>query len=218
LSSLALTLGVGREPDAKFSSLSSSELRAQQQRTLQRDAYTCQCCGFKAKRFQQVIPVQGKLQTVCFFCEQCFSLDAAASSGAGVLIWLPEISQTDLHHLVRAIYVARSSEHHLASTASRAFDLLMARRSEAKRRLGSDDPVLLATALQEGLNDAEYKKRTAKLEGIRLLPVDKKLVATAKGVTDAFSQILNFWRSPEGPFGKLPVEEWEKMFAAVPAK
>ncbi|MDD5587450.1 MAG: hypothetical protein PHY92_10965 [Alphaproteobacteria bacterium] len=139
-------------------------------------------------------------------------------AGAGVLVWLPEISQADLHHIMRAIYAVRDSDHPLAEKASKAFNALMARRTEAKKRLGSDDPLLLATVLTETLTDAEYAKRTVKLEGIRLLPLDRWFVRSRNGDVNHFPEVVKFWRSPEGPFGKLQPETWGPLFDSVLAK
>ncbi len=131
--------------------------------------------------------------------------------GAGVLVWLPEISQTDLHHIARAIYVARASKSDLAVRAAHALDALMSRRAEAKKRLGSDDPLLLATVFHENLTEQEYQQSTTKLEGIRLLPLDKRLVRTHKGDINQFPQIVTYWASPQGPYGKLPIEKWADL-------
>jgi len=132
-----------------------------------------------------------------------------------MLVWLPEISQTDLNHIMRAIYVLRGTKHHLAETASRVHEALVTRRAEAKKRLGSDDPLLLATVLSENLTEAEYTKRAAKLEGIRLVPADRWLVRGRGGYTDHFQQILKYWRSPEGPFGNFSPEKLESMLNSV---
>ncbi len=119
---------------------------------------------------------------------------------------------------MRAIYVARSGDHALASQATRALDALMARRADVKKRLGSDDPLLLATALHENLTDEEYARRTTKLDGVRLLPLDRWLVRGASGDIDQFPRLVQYWRSPQGPYGKLPVEKWTGLFDSVTAK
>ena len=105
-----------------------------------------------------------------------------------------EISQVDLIHLARAIYVARADKANetLASLANRALDALMTRRTDAKKRIGSDDPLLLATVFLESLTDEEYAASTAKLDGLRLLPLDRHVITTRSGTVDAFPQILAF--------------------------
>lgn len=136
--------------------------------------------------------------------------------GSGVLIWLPEISQAELNHIARAIYVARADQDSgIAALADRAFEALMARKSEAKKRLGSEDPLLLSTVLYENLPIKNHETALAKLEGIRLLPLDKHLVRH-KGIDiNGFSQMVTFWRSSSGPYGNLPSSEWKALFEKV---
>jgi len=94
------------------------------QKIMTRDDNTCQLCGFKSKKYQDVHFVDGNpsnlqidnLVTACVYCHQCFDLEKVAEMRSGVLVWLPEISQPDLHHIARAIYVARISQGSMAET------------------------------------------------------------------------------------------------------
>ncbi len=192
------------------------------EKALERDEFTCRFCGFQARQYQRVVPYENAGQppfaTACTFCEQCLSLERTGMMGAGVLVWLPEIPQADLHHIMRAVYVARaSSVAELSAAATRTFDALMARRAEARKRIGSDDPLLLATIMFEALDDAEYDKSAAKLDGIRLLPLDKYVVHARTGNVNQFPQLVKYWRSPQGPYGKLPVEQWSDLFKTTQA-
>ena len=156
--------------------------------------------------------------TVCGFCEQVLFLERAGMMGSGVLIWLPEISQAELNHIARAIYVAREDEDgKMAAAATRALDALLARKTDAKKRLGSEDPLLLSSVLSEHLTDKERRAAVGKLEGLRLLPLDKYIVRIRGSETNVFSQIVKFWRSEKGPFAKLPDHEWNKLFSKVTA-
>lgn len=224
MSLFPISLGVRRQPATGETASSVSRPRSQSQndKILKRDDYTCRCCGFKSRRYQRVVAsdifpkANDEFVTLCLFCELCFSLERTASGASGLLIWLPEIGQADLHHIMRAIYVARSGENDLlAEAATKAYDALVARRAEAKKRLGSDDPSLLATAFHEGLNDKEYAGRGAKLEGIRFLPMDRVMVRTRHGDSNQFPQILKYWRSGEGPFGRYSLNDWTKLFDSV---
>jgi hypothetical protein len=139
-------------------------------------------------------------------------------TGAGVLVWLPEIAQADLQHIARAIYVARESgDETLAALATRALDALLARRADAKKRLGSDDPLLLATVFHESLKDKAYVSRMARLDGIRLLPMDRFLTRGADGDVNQFPRLVQYWRSPEGPYGKIPPGSWTQMLTDATA-
>jgi intracellular multiplication protein IcmJ len=181
-----------------------------------KDDFICQFCGFRSEKYQRV--VQGNwigsdrpALTACLFCEQCFSLESLGTVGAGHLIWMPEISQSKLNHLCRAIYVARKDET-MAERAQTALDALSSRRSDAKKRLGTDDPIVLGTALVESLSQKEYDVRGKKLEGIRYLPADRYLVQSQSGVVDVFDTMLNYWTSPRGPFAKCVPNDWMNMF------
>ena len=37
------------------------------------------------------------------------------------------------------------------------------------------------------------------------------------GDINGFPQLVKFWRSSQGPFAKLPVTEWQTMFAKAAA-
>jgi intracellular multiplication protein IcmJ len=185
---------------------------------LKQDDFTCRFCGFRSQQYQRVVPFRKEFVTTCGFCEQVLSLERAGMMGSGVLIWLPEISQTELNHVARAIYIARAEEEgEIAKAADRALDALLARRTEAKKRLGSEDPLLISTVLRENLNDKERAVAAGKLDGIRMLPLDKHLVRGRGGDFNGFPQMVKFWRSKEGPFADLPPEEWLKLFAKVAA-
>lgn len=160
-------------------------------------------------------PELENLVTACIFCEQCFELESVANMDSGLLIWLPELSQADLHHFARALYVAKvQDEEKRGPQAQTVLDQLLARRVEAKKRLGTDDPIMLATALAEQLSNADYAKRAERLDGIRLLPLPRRISFNTDGQYDQFPRILSYWVSKEGPFGKYPASQWDKLIAA----
>lgn len=225
MSFLPLILGVRRLSGAETgSSQGRSPAKPEAEKTLQRDDFTCRFCGFRAERYQRVINAPSHvannqdLLTACTFCEQCVTLERAGMMGSGVLIWLPEIQQAELNHLVRAIYIARETETDMVKTADRAFDVLLARRTDAKKRIGSDDPIVLATAMFESLDDKAYKNALGKLEGLRLLPLDKYVVRTRSGDVNQFSQMVKYWLSAKGPYARLPVDQWLSLFEAAQSK
>ncbi|MGE3622364.1 MAG: hypothetical protein AB7H77_00635 [Bdellovibrionales bacterium] len=96
----------------------------------------------------------------------------------------------------------------MGNAATRALDSLMTRRADARKRLGVDEPLLLSTVMHESLTDEEYSQCARKLEGIRLLPLDKHLVRGKQGEVNQFPQMVKFWCSPQGPFAELPVDQW----------
>lgn len=135
--------------------------------------------------------------------------------GSGMLIWLPEADQTTLHHIMRAIYIGRVAQGPLADTARATYDVLLKRGDDAKRRLGSTDPSALALVMRDFLTTQTYQQLQKKLEGIRLLPLDRRMVMDAGLEFNQFPQILAYWRSKAGPFASTPVQEWATLFQPI---
>ncbi|HAJ90017.1 MAG TPA: type IV secretion protein DotN [Rhodospirillaceae bacterium] len=186
----------------------------------ERDEQTCQCCGFKAEKYQDVHFIDNNpknfdpenLLTLCIFCHQCFDLEQTTAMRSGVLIWLPEISQIDLHHIMRAVYVARISQGPMAEAARVTLDSLMGRREEARRRIQTDDPFVLSLVLKDFLTGKYYAERNEKLQGIRLLPLDRRLIKESDLEFNQFPQILAYWRSKDGPFGGRAPTLWTNLY------
>ena len=113
------------------------------EKILKRDNDTCRFCGFQANKYQTIHYLdhnpnnlsESNLATACIFCHQCFNLDMVGNMTSGTLIWMPEIEQHQLHHMARAIYVARISQGPIAEAARKALDAIMERRKEAIKRI-----------------------------------------------------------------------------------
>lgn len=224
---LPIALGIARSAGnaqkasgSAVTEILTPELR---QKVLERDGHTCRFCGFHAQKYQDIHFLNGNAKDVraenlaaaCIFCHQCFLLDKVSEMRSGVLIWLPEISQADLHHIARAIYVARISQGPMAEAARKALDSLMARREDAKARLSTDDPFILSTVMQDFLTAKHYAMRAEKLDGVRLFPLDRRIVKEGELEFNQFPQILAYWRSKEGPFGGRVPSQWKDLYAGV---
>lgn len=226
---LGLARPVGKAREVKGGagapgSASSSEKRKLpqeiRQKIFQRDSNTCRCCGFKSLKYQEVLHLNSNendfseknLATTCIFCHQCFNLEQVSVMRSGVLIWLPEIDQGKLHHIARAIYVARISQGAMADAARKSLDALMTRREEVKKRISTDDPYILATVLRDYLGDKHYHFRKQKLEGVRLFPLDRRIIKEADLEFNQFPQILAYWRSKDGPFGGKAPQDWISLY------
>jgi len=195
------------------------------QKVYERDDYTCRFCGFKSQKYQDIHFVDSKpsnqqldnLATACIYCHQCFDLERVSAMRSGVLVWLPEIEQAELNHIARAIYVARISQGSMAEVAKNALETLMARRQDAKDRLSTDDPYIMATVMRDFLGPKHYAARVQKLEGVRLFPLDRRIIKEGDLEFNQFPQILAYWRSKDGPFGgKIPTQ-WKNLYAQVEA-
>ena len=193
------------------------------QKIFERDGFTCRCCGFKSQKYQEIHFInnnradlsENNLATTCIFCHQCFNLEKVNDMRSGVLLWLPEVEQADLHHIARAVYVARISQGPIAEAARKCLDLLMARREEVKRRISTDDPYILATVLQDYLGPKHYQAREQKLKGVRLFPLDRRIIKEADLEFNQFPQILAYWRSKDGPFGGKIPPQWISIYNDV---
>lgn len=193
------------------------------QKILDRDQNTCQCCGFKSEKYQQILfkdfnpnnLSEDNLLTTCIFCHQCFDLTHAADMKAGTLVWLPEIPQADLNNIAKAIYIARIAKGPVSDFVRTTLDLMMERRQEAVKRITTDNPFILATVLNDYLPLKPYKQAAKKLEGIRLFPLDRRLIKEAELEFNQFPQILAYWRSKNGPFGGKNPADWIGLYQDV---
>lgn len=192
-------------------------------KVIARDDNTCRYCGFKARKYQEVVYIGQKDEpekedhyaTACIFCHQCYHLEKIDRMQSGAVIWLPEISQPLLHHVCRAIYVARISRGPMADAARDAMEALLSRKEAAVHRLGTDSPRILSTVLQDFLEVNEYKLRLNKLKGFRILPLDRRIIKEGELEFNQFPQVLAYWRSKEGPFGDLPPRKWVELFYQI---
>ena len=231
MKTLPISLGIARV-SANAQSTSGGRSAAKlspeaRQKILDRDQNLCACCGFQSAKYQDILYLNGNsidtrpenLATVCIFCHQCFNLDQVAQMRSGVLIWLPEISQADLHHVARAVYVARISQGPVADAARRTLDIFMQRREEARRRLGTDDPFILSSVMRDYISGKAYEAAQTKLDGVRLFPLDRRIIKEADLEFNQFPQILAYWRSKDGPFGGMLPRQWIDIYRAlVPQK
>ena len=173
----------------------------------ERDHHTCRCCGFRSTKYQQVLNLGSNwrdidtITTACIFCQQCFALDSAARMRSGVLVTFPEVEQADLNRLAVEIYVARISQNQdAAQQAGACLELLMRKREATRGLLGTDTPQGLAELLHEGERGARQASFDRKLTGVRLLPLDRRIMREAQLEFNQFPQILAFWRSSYGPY------------------
>jgi intracellular multiplication protein IcmJ len=103
----------------------------------------------------------------------------------------------------------------MAEAARQSLDALMKRRAVVRERIGTDDPYILATVLKDYLTEQHYQRRADKIEGIRLFPLDRRIIKEADLEFNQFPQILAYWRSKDGPFGGAPPQQWYNVYHSV---
>lgn len=175
---------------------------------LERDKYTCQFCGFKAPKWQEIHHLnddhndfsQGNLVTACAFCHQCVHLGVAGSTGGGEVIWLPELTQIELNHLARALFVALRDEKSKVHSAAHGLHGSLKSRGifmEQHFAAGASDPGSLGQVFLKMKKD-EYEGRASFLKNIRLLPQPAR-----------FEPQIKYWA--ESVYRDLSPESWERL-------
>jgi intracellular multiplication protein IcmJ len=210
---LELRLSVHRIPISRAQgadSLTGAFDEAVRLTVFKRDHFTCRCCGFRSLKYQQVVARNGNprdvdaMFTACLFCHQCFDLELVTKLRSGVLVWMPEFEQAVMHHLARDIYRARITTGPMAVKARRLLDRWLssaaAPRTQARERLGTDDPAVLAKTLRDTNSGQPGSSRHAIPGGIRLFPLDRRIVRESDVEFNMFPQVLAYWRSRPGPF------------------
>jgi len=145
---------------------------------LSRDGYTCQGCGFKANKFQEIHHKNGdhsdfrksNLETLCPLCHQVFHPAMASMSSSAFMIWLPELTQKNLNRLLFSVFSAikKGPEHPLHSVAKAVWGILEMRKVYLENQLGKSDPGIYGQMLLH-MSDSEYQERSASMSAIKML-------------------------------------------------
>ena len=179
-----------------------------------RDKNTCYYCGFQSQKFQEIHHLNDdhednsvdNLVTVCPLCHQNHHLDTVSNTNGGKIIWLPELSQQDLNHLCRAIFVAMyfAEQAEKEQTEVKGFvkiaklleASLLERQVEVEKHIhnGASDPVNLASALI-AMNEEQYENRIDFLKNLKLFHVKTR-----------FSVQTKYWA--KNTFASIPIESW----------
>jgi intracellular multiplication protein IcmJ len=145
---LTLTLGINPKGWRIFSGRrKDSAFVPNAEKIWQRDNHTCQFCGLRAERYQEIINKDGNytrhaadnLATACCFCATCLFLDAP-SEGEGMdgkILYMPEITQEKLNNFWQVIYSAMISDTIYQETAKSLFHSFRHRTQEVERIFGT---------------------------------------------------------------------------------
>jgi len=191
------------------------EFNAARDRVLDRDDYTCRACNFRSpptktgSSYQEVHHLDDNhrnnafdnLATLCPLCHQVFHIGNAGLNNGGTIIWLPEISQSDLNHLARSVFVAIVAESEFSGSARSIYASLEARclYIEEVFASGASDPAFFGQAFLES-NQREL--RPDLVNGLRLLPSPSR-----------FADAINHWVSVG--YQGMPPESWPGLIKAI---
>ncbi|AXI47320.1 hypothetical protein C1J03_15665 [Sulfitobacter sp. SK012] len=168
----------------------------------QRDCNTCAECGFRSGKYMNVhAPGRGPHRTSAYrtLCNACFDvvcLDEAVKMRSVSFSWIPEIEQEELNRLMPNLYVARIGNH--GPLTKRILDIIFEERRElAREKIPYTEVGDLVKAMEEGADDAQLHRFFN--EGLRILPLDRRIIKEGKMEFNQFPQILAYWRSRSGP-------------------
>lgn len=155
--------------------------KSYEQKVFNRDRYTCQFCGFQARLFQDVVNLDNNysnnrlsnLVTSCCFCAQCFFIESVGVGGygGGTLVYLPELSQSELNSMCHVLFCAITNDTGYKSSAQNIYRSFKFRSQivEEKFGEGTSDPAIFGQLMIDaGVNTHEVQAQL--LQNIRLLP------------------------------------------------
>ena len=175
-----------------------------QNTVLQRDAYTCQFCGFHAKGHFDIVNLDGNyrnnrrsnLVTACEFCSQCFFLEAIGKGefGGGTLIYLPEITQNELNALCHVLFTAIINGTADAPPARNIYRSTKLRSQIIEKELGEgmSNPMVYGRLLVDATTDKKEELNVKLAPHLRLLPEISRFSWQLKGWSEAALGELQF--------------------------
>lgn len=162
-----------RKADERFKSYET--------KVFQRDHYTCQFCGFQARVYQDIVNLDNdytnnklpNLVTACCFCAQCFFIESVGVGGygGGTLIFLPELTQTELNSLCHVLFCAITNDTGYKSSAQNIYRSFKFRSQAVEEKFGegtSDPAIFGQLMIDSGVQSEEVRKQL--FQNIRLLP------------------------------------------------
>jgi len=158
-----------------------SRFKAFEKKVFQRDKYTCQFCGFQAKLYQEIVNLDGdfsnnkidNLVTACCFCSQCSFLESVGVGGygGGTLIYLPELTQSELNSFCHVLFCAITNDTGYKSSAQTIYRSFKFRSQPVEDKFGegTSDPSIFGHLL---IDSGEIAKAVTDqlFSNIRLLP------------------------------------------------
>lgn len=151
-----------------------------------RDHHTCQFCGFQAKTNQEVINIDANyannrienMLTACCFCAQCHFLNIVGMGdyGGGRLIYMPEMSQSELNALCHVLFCAIANGTAYSDTAQKVYRNLRFRAQAVDQHYGEglNKPMVFSQLILS--REPKQAKQLADelLTDLRLLPTQSR--------------------------------------------
>lgn len=167
--------------DDEHAALAAESFASVRNAVFQRDNFCCHYCGFKAAKYQEIHNVDGNhlnneesnLWTVCNLCHMVSHLGMCGMRNAGFIAAIPELTQTEVNHLVRAIHVASvNADPEIKDQLISLYALFQFRGSDTLKQLFGIDisnPYTLAEVLST-CPDSVFENRATLLAPLRLIP------------------------------------------------
>ena len=155
-------------------------------KVLERDADTCQYCGFQANKYMHVVNIDidyrnnilTNMATACPFCAQCQFLPMVGkfASGGGSMIFCPEMTQEKLNGLCHVLFCAISNGSDYMAEAQEIYSHLRLRSQVIEEQLGKglSKPQMLGQMIVDApIKNQESIARTL-FPQLRVLPSRKR--------------------------------------------
>ncbi|MND11580.1 hypothetical protein D3C87_351480 [compost metagenome] len=185
---------------------SNAEFTQVRKTILERDDYTCQFCGFRAMKHQEVHHVNDdhadnspeNLVTICCLCHACHHIGLTGIKGRGDIIYLDpsmKVTQSNLNQLVRTLWIAEIGDNKdMQRIAIEKLAKLYKATVTAKRKIGTSDPSILGDFMLS-LDEQKYQERDVFLSGVYLLPRSEQ-----------FKAQIDYWK--DNLFKSIPPSSW----------
>ena len=203
----------------------------------QRDDFICQCCDFRDQTNQQLLFIDGNfsnfeqsnLATICSLCHQSFCIGDITMRNDSKIIWLPELSQVKLNHLVRPMFIVkyRSANEFLAKTLADtgniAYSLnatmqhliafFKSRENLIIARFGTSDPFQFAEAIQT-IPQSTTKTCEQHLANLRIIPSE----IFSSDLHPTTTEMVASWYQEQGAFFHISPTTWLNLLQSKYAK
>lgn len=202
----------------------SKDVIAIYEKVMKRDDYTCFYCGFRSEMYQELHHLnhnhkdhrEENLKTVCPLCHQSHHLNSTYLNNGAELIWMPELTQAELNHLCRVLFVANqlkedsgAKNKHFILNHSIGYiwqmlfysrkKILDTRISKGCADLGNFAQVLLDVKEEQ---PRTYENREQWIKNFKLLHNPSR-----------FHMQTQYWK--ENIFNDLPINKWIRLASKI---